>query len=118
MPYELQFYTRSNGRKPVQEFLSSLEKRNPFLAAKVLQGLDLLESYGHQVSMPYVKYLEDGIYELRSKASGGISRVFYFFFDGNKIVLTHGFVKKTQKTPSEELQKAKRYKKDYEENHE
>lgn len=67
--------------------------------------------------MPLVKYLEGGIYELRSKSADGISRVLYFFHSGQKIVLTNGFVKKTQKTPSEELKKAKRYKKEYEENH-
>lgn len=62
--------------------------------------------------------MKDGIYELRSRSADVISRVFYFFFVGDKIILTNAFVKKTQKTPPRELQKAKRYKKDYEKNHE
>ena len=41
----------------------------------------------------------------------------YFFFIGNKIVVTNGFVKKTQKTPQTELAKARKYKQDYERRH-
>ena len=65
--------------------------------------------------MPHARPMGDGIYELRSQESSNIARVFYFFIVGNKIILTHGFVKKTQKTPPGELEKARRYKKDYEE---
>ncbi|MDO4571141.1 MAG: type II toxin-antitoxin system RelE/ParE family toxin [Planctomycetia bacterium] len=118
MSYEIVYYTKSNGRKPVREFLLDLKRANPRLFAKVLQGLDTLEVYGPGVSMPFARHMGDGIYELRSKSPDGISRVFYFFFAGQKVVLTNGFVKKTQKTPPAELKKAKRYKKDYEENHE
>ena len=56
---------------------------------------------------------EDGIFELRAQSGNNISRVLYFFFVGNKIILTHGFIKKTQKTPREEIDKAKAYRKDF-----
>ncbi len=63
--------------------------------------------------MPHSKFLEDGIFELRVKSPDGIVRILYFFYDGKNIILTNGFVKKTQKTPREEIQKAKKYKQNY-----
>ncbi len=62
---------------------------------------------------PYSKHLEDGIFELRGKVGSDISRVLYFFYHNGVIILTSGFIKKTRKTPKEEIQKAKRYRKDY-----
>jgi len=52
--------------------------------------------------------------ELRIQVSGDAARIFYFFFIDQTIVLVDGFIKKTQKTPSGELEKALRYKTDYE----
>jgi phage-related protein len=57
--------------------------------------------------------LSDGIFEIRAKVSSNICRVLYFFYFGNQIILTNGFVKKTSKTPAKEIEKAKRYRKDY-----
>ncbi|MBQ9982237.1 MAG: type II toxin-antitoxin system RelE/ParE family toxin [Oscillospiraceae bacterium] len=57
--------------------------------------------------------MDDGIFELRAKIGSDISRVLYFFVIGRKIILTNGFIKKTQKTPKEEIEKAKRYRADY-----
>jgi phage-related protein len=74
----------------------------------------LLEHNGPQLREPYSKMLEDGIFELRTKQSSDITRVFYFFFVGRKIVLTNGFVKKSQKTPKAEKELARKYKADYE----
>ena len=62
---------------------------------------------------PHSKELEDGIFELRAKVSTNISRVLYFFYFGNQIILTNGFIKKTFKTPDKEIEKAKKYRKDY-----
>ena len=69
-----------------------------------------------QFGMPcvaYSKHLEDGIFEIRGKVGSDISRVLYFFYYGGKIILTNGFVKKTQKAPSKEIKRAKKYRKDY-----
>ena len=57
--------------------------------------------------------MEDGIFEIRGKVGSDISRVLYFFYYGGKIILTNGFIKKTQKTPSKEIKRAKKYRKDY-----
>ena len=51
--------------------------------------------------------------ELRAKVGSDISRVLYFFVIGHKVVLTNGFIKKTQKTPKSEIKRAKRYRADY-----
>jgi phage-related protein len=109
--YEIVFYDSEDGKCPIQEFLDSLE---PKLLAKTLRTIDLLEHNGPQLREPYSKMLEDGIFELRTKQSSDITRVLYFFFAGRKVVLTNGFVKKSQKTPKTEKELAKKYKTDYE----
>lgn len=71
----------------------------------------LLEEYGNELRLPYSRHLEDGIFELRAKVSSNITRVLYFFYVGQTIVLTNGFVKKTQKTPRAAIEQAKEYRK-------
>lgn len=56
---------------------------------------------------PYSKLLDDGIFEIRCKVGNNITRVLYFFYYEGMIVLTNGFVKKTQKTPPKEIKLAK-----------
>ena len=57
--------------------------------------------------------LQDGIFELRVQETGNIYRVLYFFYIGKRIILTHGFVKKTQKTPPNEIKRAKQYRENF-----
>ena len=57
----------------------------------------------------FAEELEDGIFELRAKSGSDISRVLYFFMIGRIIVLTNGFIKKTQKTPKNEIEKANHF---------
>ena len=109
--FELDYYALPNGRKPVEDFLDSLPVK---MRVKAIYSLSLLKKYGNQLSQPYSRAMNDGIFELRIKFAGDISRIFYFFYVGNKIVLTNGFIKKTQKKPLAELKKAMRYKQDYE----
>ena len=112
--FEIEFYSLPDGQKPVEDFLDSLPVR---MRVKAIDSLDLLEEYGNRLRMPYSRALRDGLFELRIQFSGDISRIFYFFYVGNKIVVTNGFIKKTQKTPKTELKKAQKYKKDYERRH-
>ena len=72
---------------------------------KVKYGLLLLKSQD-KVSTRFVKYIRNGIYELRTLYNGNIFRVFFIFDDGNVVVLFNGFQKKTQKTQSSEITKA------------
>ena len=71
--FEIEFYALPDGRKPVEEFLDSLPVK---MRVKALDSLDLLEEYGNQLRMPYSKALSDGIFELRIRFSGDISRIF------------------------------------------
>ena len=78
---------------------------------------DFLDSLNVKMREPYSKPLGDGIFELRAKVGTDISRVLYFFYYEGRIVLTHGFIKKTQRTPAGEIEKAKKYRRDYIERH-
>ena len=57
--------------------------------------------------------IDDGIFEIRCKVGNNITRLLYFFYYKGKIILTNGFVKKTQKTPLEEIKVAKARRTDY-----
>lgn len=112
--FELEFYIKSNGKVPVQEFLYSLE---PKLRAKAFRDIDLLREMGTELKEPYVKPMKGnknkGLYELRIKFASDIARIFYFTYHNNKFVLLHGFVKKTMITPENEIKRAREYMEDY-----
>ena len=104
------FYSLSTGVCPAKEFLLSLD---PKMRAKMLRMISMLQTNGTKLRKPYSEHLDDGIFELRAKVGSNISRVMYFFYDGGQAILTHGFIKKTQKTPPIELERAKNYRSDY-----
>ena len=108
--FTVEFYEKENGEIPVEEFLDSLDIG---MKSKLVMILKVLQEKGNQLREPYSKHLEDGIFEIRGKVGSDISRVLYFFYYGGKIILTNGFIKKTQKTPSKEIKRAKEYRKDY-----
>ncbi len=108
--YEIEFYDTEDGTCPVKEFINGLE---PKMKAKALRTIDLLEVNGPALRSPHSSAMGNGIFELRIKQSSNIARVFYFFYVGEKIILTNGFVKKSQKTPRTELELARKYKEDY-----
>ena len=99
-----------DGSYPAQEFIDSLDIK---MQAKMLRTIAFLQENGSDLREPYSEYLRDGILELRAKVGSNISRVLYFFYDGKKAVLTHGFIKKTQKTPKKEIDRAIHYKEEY-----
>ena len=108
--FEVVFYDKPDGSKPALEFVLGL---NTKMRAKMFRTIAMLEKNGNKLREPASKPLGDGIMELRAKVGTDISRVLYFFVVGRKVVLTHGFVKKTQKTPPEEIDLAKRYRAEY-----
>ena len=101
--YEVIFYEKINGDIPVEDFLINLDAK---MRAKLVGIIGILQEYGHQLREPYSKCLGDGIFEIRGKVGSDVSRVLYFFYHDRKIILTNGFIKKTQKTPKAELEKA------------
>ena len=74
--------------------------------------LDMLKVQ-ERVSEKFVKFVRDGIYEMRALHTGNIYRAFFIFDEGNIVMLFNGFQKKTQKTPEKEIEKALRLKKEY-----
>lgn len=108
--FKVEFYTKDTGEKPAKDFILSLDTK---MKAKVLGIIDVLEEYGTQLREPYSKHLDDGIFEIRGKVGTDITRVLYFFYYGKRIILTNGFIKKTQQTPKNEIKLAKAYRKDF-----
>ena len=74
--------------------------------------LDVLKMQD-RVSEKFVKYIKEGIYEIRASYNGNIYRAFFIFDEGNIVMLFNGFQKKSQKTPSKEIDKALELKKEY-----
>lgn len=108
--YKVVFYETPNGKQPARDFIWSLP---PKMQAKMLRAVEMAAEHGTDLREPYSKPLEDGIFELRAKVGSDISRTLYFFYTGKTIVLTNGFVKKTQKTPENEKKLAKKYRADF-----
>jgi phage-related protein len=79
---------------------------------KVQYALLLLKKQ-NKVSIKFVKHIQDGLYELRIAYNGNIYRVFFIFDEGNIVVLSNGFQKKTQKTPENEINVAVKIKEAY-----
>lgn len=110
---EVIFYRRSDGTSPVEEFLDELSDKQ---AAKVLWVLKLFEDLNF-VPSQYWKKLKNtkNIWEVRISLGGNIFRILGFVKNGQFIVLTNGFTKKTQKTPRSEITLAEKRKKHYQE---
>ena len=85
----------------LEKFLENLEKST---LAKVVRTLELLEKFGSHLTMPHSRKIAGKLFELRVRGGQEI-RIFYTFKNGT-IVLLHAFIKKTQKTPSRELEAA------------
>jgi len=87
---------------PVETFLESLDEKE---TAKTIKTIELLEEFGNDLGMPHSKHLADGLLELRIRVRREI-RIFYCFNKNTAVLLTV-FIKKTKKTPTKELHKAR-----------
>lgn len=107
----VEFYIKSNNtRCPIEEFLNKLSKKELVF---IESALNRLSEHGNNLRRPHADYLRDNIYELRVKASQSQYRLFYFFFDGVKIIITHGYQKKTSAVRDQEIKKAIEFRNDY-----
>lgn len=79
---------------------------------KIRYGLLLLKTQD-RIPKKFVRFIRDGLYELRTEYSGNIYRVFFIFDEGRVVVLFNGFHKKTQKSPQQEIEKALKIKQAY-----
>lgn len=97
------FYKSSLGKEPVKEWLKSLSKEEK----KLIGGDIKTVEYGWPIGMPVCRPLGDGLFEVRTELKNTISRILFCIVK-NKMILLHGFIKKTQKTPDNERSTAKR----------
>lgn len=101
----------TDGRCPIEEFLDRLPSK---VAQKVLWVFELIRELD-MIPSQYFKKLHGtyDLWECRIAQGGNIYRVFAFFEKGDLLILTHGIMKKTQKTSRDELRKAEQYKADW-----
>ena len=112
--YDVEFYRTPSGNCPMDEFLDSLPSK---MATKALLELKLLSEKGPALREPHSKPIGAGLFELRIRTGSDIGRTFYFFFRGNRIVVTNGFIKKARKAPQREIDRARRMMADWIERH-
>jgi phage-related protein len=70
--------------------------------------VELLTEFGPNLRMPHSRAMGGGLFELRARGREGIGRAFYCFAVGQRVVILHAFVKKTQETPEQELRIARK----------
>jgi len=104
------FYQNKNGIEPVRVWLLSLNKIDRINIGSDIQTTE----FGWPIGMPVCRPLKQGIHEVRTSLSNGrISRILFFIYEGNMILL-HGFIKKTKALPKQDLSLAKKRKKEVE----
>lgn len=95
MKWTIEYYSQD-----IQKWIDELPVS---IKAAYARLTSLLIEFGMSLHLPHSRALGQGLFELRPKGREGIARVFYCTLVGGKIVMLHGFVKKTQKTPQKEL---------------
>ena len=105
---KIRFYKDRQGNRPVADYIKELAKKTDkdsrIKLDKINDYLQALEKGGTQIGEPYVKHLDGDIWELRPIRD----RILFAAWDGDSFLLLHHFMKKTQKTPTHEIAKAKR----------
>ncbi len=114
MSWEVVLYAKEDGEIPVLEFQRSLPAKH---RAKSVRDIDMLAEFGPDLQEPFVKAIKGdryrGMWELRTKFAGDISRIFYFLSSRKRFVLLHGYLKKDAKLSVRDLETAKRHMDDY-----
>jgi len=113
--FEVVFYEDRHGKQPVKEFLIELQdkartsKDARIQYQKVLTLIRALEVFGTRIGAPQVKHMDGNLWELRPLAH----RISFFYWQQNKFVLLHHFVKKSQNTQPKEIERAAQNMKDF-----
>lgn len=111
--YEIIFYEDKNKRSEIKEYIKSLQenknKSNNIKFNKIISYMRWLQEKGLNIGEPYIKYLNNDIWELRPLRD----RILFAYCDNNKFILLSIFVKQTKKTPVKEILKAQRLLEDY-----
>jgi phage-related protein len=113
--YDVIFYKDQQGKEPTLEYIQELDrkkdKNSRINVNKIYDYIDFLSRVGTVAGEPYIKRLDDDIWELRPIRN----RLLFAAWDGRSFIILHHFVKKTQKTPQREIDRAKRNLADYRE---
>ena len=99
MTYQLEYFNL-NAQMSIEAWPDGLK-------ARYLALLIRMTEFGPDIGMPHTSAMGDGLFEVRAKAVEGIGRAFYCTMVGKRIVILHGFIKKTDKTPAKELRIAR-----------
>ncbi|MGL4502807.1 MAG: type II toxin-antitoxin system RelE/ParE family toxin [Planktothrix sp.] len=111
MQWKIEFYSGSSGSSPVADWLLEQE---PKVQAKFAWIFDLLQEHGILVGMPHIRPITNSkLFEIRVEQQTNIYRIFYVAYRDKRLILLHGFQKKTQKTPRKELEIAEKRIKDF-----
>lgn len=104
--YQINFYRDRQGNEPAREVIEQLHnsknKMEQKRAAKINDYLEILSIEGKGAGEPYIKHIQGELWELRPARD----RIFFVAYLDESFVLLHHFVKKTQKTPQREIEKA------------
>jgi phage-related protein len=106
--YSAVFYKTEAGNEPALYWFRALEPEERRIVGYELRLLQI----GFPEGLPRCRSLGDGLFELQCTLPNKIARVI-FFLDGHSVIIVPGFIKKSQKTPKEELETAKARKKHY-----
>ena len=113
--YEIYYYRDRNGKSPIAEYMQGLaaksDKDSRIKLGKIYEYVKYLSEVGQKAGEPYVKHLDGEIWELRPLRN----RILFAAWDGSSFILLHYFIKKTQKTPRQEINQAKRNLSEYRE---
>lgn len=113
--YTVEFYEDKDGKSEIRDYLVRLSKdaktdKNARINKnKIFAYIKAIEEYGTRIGQPIVKHIEDDLWELRPLSN----RIFFFYWKDDKFVLVHHYIKKSQKAPKKEIEKAKRNVKDW-----
>ncbi len=100
MPYSVEYFHA--------KVLAAIEAWPVDVVADYARILELLIEYGPNLRLPHSRSFGDGLFELRPRGRSGIGRAFYCFLIGQRVVVLHAFIKKTQQTPEREMKLARK----------
>jgi phage-related protein len=100
MIYSIEFFN-ATVQTNIEEWPSGIN-------ASFVRIAGMMVEHGPNLGLPYTKAFGDGLFEIRAKGAEGIGRAFFCTMVGRRIVILHGFIKKSQETPARELNTARK----------
>jgi Phage-related protein len=113
--FKVIFYIDKSGNEPIKDFLLELSrkaqssKNDRIQFNKISAYIRALQTYGTRIGKTTVKHIDGDLWELRPLEN----RIFFFYWRDNTFVLLHHFIKKSQKTPTKEIEQAQTNLKDF-----